>query len=553
MSKDKYDRQTRLWGEGQILICASKLLCLNSDSLSSEILKNLILSGVGEVTLIDKAKITQDDTKTNFFVDLDDIGKCRGEIVLKNLLELNPDVKGNFIEKTAQEFLDDANNNINKYDIIIAANLKKEEDNKVYEIAKKNGIRIVIVKNNGLFGYLRIFENYHGNMCLRLMDNPVSDFRLSCPWKELIDFADSFDLEKMDLIDHKNVPYFIILLKALIQYRKNKNDPKANPKTKDEKSEFKKIVESYKLNIKEEDDKGENENIEEALGKLYYCNASYNNLTTYKLQYIFDIIEKTPQKELLDKCNIYMKLFFLYFYALKKFYAKYESYPLCGSIPDMISSTTNFINLKKLYNSKAEKEHKEMRELITSEIKENQYLTEEEKKCLDGLVNNLSLDKIDIVDILNKNWPQTSLFVYPDNTLEKEGKNLDVDQFEEDFQKLNFVWYLLFRASDEFEKKNGRYPGDKVDDFKKDVPELFNLAKSEYEGLSIKPDLGNELNENNAFEFCRMGRGDIPPIISVLGSMTGQEIIKLITYEFETVNNTVIYDGINVTLSNIKI
>ena len=145
------------------------------------------------------------------------------------------------------------------------------------------------------------------------------------------------------------------------------------------------------------------------------------------------------------------------------------------------------------------------------------------------------------------------MFVYPDNTLEKEGKNLDVDQFEEDFQKLNFVWYLLFRASDEFEKKNGRYPGDKVDDFKKDVPELFNLAKSEYEGLSIKPDLGNELNENNAFEFCRMGRGDIPPIISVLGSMTGQEIIKLITYEFETVNNTVIYDGINVTLSNIKI
>lgn len=553
MSKDKYDRQTRLWGEGQILIVASKILCLNSDSLSSEILKNLILSGVGEVTIIDNVKITQDDIKTNFFVDLDDIGKSRGEIVLKNLLELNPDVKGNYIEKTVNEFLDDKNNDINKYDIIIAANLKKEEDNKVYEIAKRKGIRIVIVKNNGLIGFLRIFENYHGNMCLRLMDNPVADYRLSCPWKELIDFADSFNLEKMELIDHKNVPYFIILLKALIQYRKNKNDPKANPKTKDEKIEFKKIVESYKLDINIEDDKGENENIEEALGKLYYCNASYNNLTTYKLQYIFDIIDKTPQKEILEKCNIYMKLFFLYFYSLKKFYNKYESYPLCGSIPDMISSTNNFISLKKLYNSKAEKEHKEMRELITIEIKENKYLTEEEKKCLDSLVNNLSIDKIDIVDILNKNWPQSSLFVYPDNNLEKEGKNLDINQIEENFQQLNFVWYLLFRASDEFYKKNGRYPGEKIEDFKKDVPELFNLAKSEYEGLSIKPDLGNELNEDNTFEFCRMGRGDIPPIISVLGSMTGQEIIKLITYEFETVNNTVIYDGINVTLSNIKI
>ena len=553
MSKDKYDRQTRLWGEGQILICASKLLCLNSDSLSSEILKNLILSGVGEVTLVDNVKISKEDTKTNFFVDADDIDKSRAEIVLKNLLELNPDVKGNFIDKSSSEFLNDVNNDLGKYDIVIAANLKKEDDDKLYEIAKKKGIRFVIVKNNGLFGYLRIFENYHGNMCLRLMDNPVADYRLSCPWKELADYAESFDLDKMEIIDHKNVPYFIILLKALAKYRNLKNNLKANPKTKEERAEFKKIVEGFKLDIKIEDDKGENENIEEALGKLYYCNASYNNLTTDKLQYIFDIIDKTPQKEILEKCNIYMKLFFLYFYSLKKFFNKYQSYPLCGSIPDMISNTTNFISLKKIYNTKAEKEHKEMRELITQEIKENKYLTEEEKKCLDSLVNNLSLDKIDIVDILNKNWPQTSLFVYPDNTQEKEGKNLDVYQIDEDFQKINFVWYLLFRASDEFEKKHGRYPGDKIDDFKKDIPELFNLVKNEFEGLSNKPEIGEQLNENNVFEFCRMGRGNIPPIISIIGSMTSQEIIKLITYEFETVNNTVIYDGINVTLSNIKI
>ena len=133
MSKDKYDRQTRLWGEGQILISNSKLLCLNSDSLSSEILKNLILSGVGEVTIIDKANITKEDTKTNFFVDLDDIGKSRAEIVLKNLLELNPDVKGGFIEKTAKEFLDDNNNDINNNNIIIETNLNKRKKFKLNE------------------------------------------------------------------------------------------------------------------------------------------------------------------------------------------------------------------------------------------------------------------------------------------------------------------------------------------------------------------------------------------------------------------------------------
>ena len=172
---------------------------------------------------------------------------------------------------------------------------------------------------------------------------------------------------------------------------------------------------------------------------------------------------------------------------------------------------------------------------------------------MDKLVNNLSNDQIDIVDILNKNWPQASLFVYPDNVGEEEAKNFDPDQFDEPFQQLNFVWYLLFRASDKFMNKNKRYPGQKVDDFKKDVPELFGLLKDEFNKLSAKPELGNELNEDNTFEFCRMGAGYVPPVVSIIGSIASQEIIKLITYQFETVNNTIIYDGINVTLSNIKI
>ena len=101
--------------------------------------------------------------------------------------------------------------------------------------------------------------------------------------------------------------------------------------------------------------------------------------------------------------------------------------------------------------------------------------------------------------------------------------------------------------------KNKRYPGQNVDDFKKDVPELFGLLKEEFNKLSAKPELENELNEDNTFEFCRMGAGYVPPVVSIIGSIASQEIIKLITYHFETVNNTIIYDGINVILSKINI
>ena len=550
MSKDKYDRQTRLWGEGQILICASKLLCLNSDCCMAEILKNLILSGVGEVTIVDDAKIVAEDLKNNFFVDAADVGKLRGEIILKNLLELNPDVKGNFINKNPKDYLKEEKNDYKSYNILVATNLLSEENTKLYTIAKNNNLRLVIVKNNGLMNYIRLYENYHGNMNLRLLDNPVSDYRLSCPWKELVDFANSFNLEKMDIIDHKNVPYFIILIQALEKYRKIKNNPNANPKTKEEKQEFNQIVKSFMLSTGAE---GENENIEEGLKKIYFCNSEYNNLTTYKMEQIFDVISKTEQKELFSKSNNYMKLFFIYFISLKKYFEKYKTYPLCGSIPDMISNTSNFIGLKQIYNTKAKNDHKEIREMINKEIKENKNLSDEEKSDLDKLVNNLTNNQIDIVDILNKNWPQVSLFVYPDYSFEEEAKDFDPDQFDEDFQKLNFVWYLLFRASDKFVTKNKRYPGQNIDDFKKDIPELFTLLKEEYNKLSAKPDLGNYLNEDNVFEFCRMGKGYVPPIVSIVGSMASQEIIKLITYQFETVNNTIIYDGINVTLSTLKI
>ena len=550
MSKDKYDRQTRLWGEGQILICAAKLLCLNSDSCSSEILKNLILSGVGEVTIVDDAKISSEDIKNNFFVDNGDAGKLRGEIILKNLLELNPDVKGNFVNKNVKEYINDEKNDFKSFTVLVATNLLSEENDKLYSIAKKYNLRLVIVKNNGLMNYIRIYENYHGNMNLRLLDNPVADYRLSCPWKELVDFANSFDLEKMDIIDHKNVPYFIILIKALVKYRENKKNPKANPKSKEEKEEFKNIVKSFMLKTGAE---GENENIEEGLSKIYFCNDSFNNLTTDKMQNIFEEIEKTSQKDLFSKSNNFMKLFFIYFISMKKFFQKNNTYPLCGSIPDMISNTSNFIGLKQIYNTKAKNDHKEMRDIINNEIKENKNLSDEEKNQLDKLVNNLTNDQIDIVDILNKNWPQASLFVYPDNNFEEEAKNFDPDQFDENFQKLNFVWYLLFRASDKFVNKNKRYPGEKIDDFKKDVPELFGLLKEEYNKLNVKPDLGTQLNEDNVFEFCRMGKGYVPPVVSIIGDIASQEIIKLITYQFETVNNTIIYDGINVTLSTIKI
>ena len=89
MSKDKYDRQTRLWGEGQVLISTASVLCFNSDSLASEVLKNLVLSGIGEVTIIDDSVVSQEDLENNFLLEKESLNKPRGIEIIKNLHSMN--------------------------------------------------------------------------------------------------------------------------------------------------------------------------------------------------------------------------------------------------------------------------------------------------------------------------------------------------------------------------------------------------------------------------------------------------------------------------------
>ena len=52
------------------------------------------------------------------------------------------------------------------------------------------------------------------------------------------------------------------------------------------------------------------------------------------------------------------------------------------------------------------------------------------------------------------------------------------------------------------------------------------------------------------YEMCRFSNSRIAPIVSLIGSIASQEIIKLITYQFMTVNNTIILNGITSKTSN---
>lgn len=101
----KYDRQLRLWGtSGQAALEETHILLVNNGSgvTGIEALKNLVLPGIGQFSILDPAIVTEADLGVNFFLEDESLGKFRAEETVRLLEELNPDAKGTAIKEVSE-------------------------------------------------------------------------------------------------------------------------------------------------------------------------------------------------------------------------------------------------------------------------------------------------------------------------------------------------------------------------------------------------------------------------------------------------------------------
>ena len=88
-----YDRQIRLWGAAsQQKIQEARVLLAGLTGTGAELAKNLVLAGVGHLTLFDQTVVTAGDLGANFFLEASSVGLGRAESSLAGLCELNPRV-----------------------------------------------------------------------------------------------------------------------------------------------------------------------------------------------------------------------------------------------------------------------------------------------------------------------------------------------------------------------------------------------------------------------------------------------------------------------------
>lgn len=97
----KYDRQLRLWAaSGQQALEEANVLLLNSSPgvVGVESLKNLILPGVGNFTIVDESVVSERDLGVNFFLSVESLGRSRALETCRFLQELNPEVNGSAVQ-----------------------------------------------------------------------------------------------------------------------------------------------------------------------------------------------------------------------------------------------------------------------------------------------------------------------------------------------------------------------------------------------------------------------------------------------------------------------
>ncbi|KKK16204.1 hypothetical protein P175DRAFT_0497802 [Aspergillus ochraceoroseus IBT 24754] len=89
-----YDRQIRLWGvKAQEKLRSANILLITFKALANEVAKNLVLAGIGSLTIIDDAVVTEEDLGAQFFVTQESLGQNRAQAAAPAIRAMNPRVQ----------------------------------------------------------------------------------------------------------------------------------------------------------------------------------------------------------------------------------------------------------------------------------------------------------------------------------------------------------------------------------------------------------------------------------------------------------------------------
>ncbi|KAI1369322.1 hypothetical protein F5Y08DRAFT_150791 [Xylaria arbuscula] len=509
----KYDRQLRLWAaSGQAALESANILLVNSGAGTAgvETLKNLVLPGIGKFAIADDAVVDEPDLGVNFFLDESCLGRSRSECCTKLLLELNPEVQGDWYPKKEQKLdLQGVFSSSNPFTLIIYTNPIREEDLATIEShASQHQIPVVCIHSAGFYSYFRF--SLHGTF--PIVDthpevDKTTDLRLLQPWPELSAFADNMvkEIENLDDHEHGHLPYVVILLHFLEQWRQS-HDGK-NPTTPKEKKEFERFVMS---GARTNNPEGGEENFQEAV------NAINKNIKVPELEPgLEEVFNHQVSSEVERQSS-----FWVIARAVSHFYQTHGCLPLPGSLPDMKAQSSVYVKLQGLYKEKAREDAREVLELVRANPG---------GEHIDPTEVDLFCKNARFVKLINAKPRGSDLGLIFDRE-KADDDTAEAMKIETggafSLPLSNFFIYLALKAT-------AHHPSATADEIMKTVTQSVPQAASYDRVAQI------------AEEVARAKGGELHNISALTGGMVAQEVIKIITKQYIPIDDTCIFDGIS--------
>ncbi|CAN7992646.1 unnamed protein product, partial [Ixodes hexagonus] len=522
----------RLWGDhGQATLEAGHVCLINATATGTEVLKSVALAGIGAFTIVDGNKVAAEDVGNNFFLDKDSIGKPRAQTATRLLLELNPDVQGDFVDETPEHLLEHNPRYFSKFSVVVATGLKEKT---LLDLAAKlwdARVPLLVCRSYGMIGYMRLQVNEHPVVETH-PDNDFDDLRLDRPFPTLRAFVDGTQMDSLSDKDHSHIPYVVILLKALDEWQKLNGH--RLPTTFAEKEEFRTLIKRG-VRVTENRTIAAEENFDEAV------RAVNKSLCSTRIPpHLSQLFEDTSCLNLGSEAKYYFSLsslqsrpFWILLRALKDFVDNEGkgALPVRGTLPDMTADTTRYVKLLNIYHDEAEKDvlavYTRVQQLLTNLGKPQDFVTETDVRLL--CKNAHSLHLLRGRSLAQEHNP-------------KEAKIHDI-LTNLDSPDSEMVYYVMLRAVDRFYGEYNRYPGYFEDQLETDINKLKTSLCHVLQDWASGP----VAKDDYVHEMCRYGAAEIHTVAAFIGGCGAQEVIKLVTGQYVPLNNTFIFNAMTST------
>ncbi|KAK1635272.1 ThiF family protein [Colletotrichum phormii] len=501
----KYDRQLRLWAaSGQAALESANILLVNSGTgtVGVETLKNLVLPGIGNFTIADDAVVSEADLGVNFFLDESHLGKSRAQSCTELLLELNPEVRGDWYPKSSENAgLQQLLKTSAPFTIILYTLPMKPEDLTTLEAySRENKTPLIAIHSAGFYSY---FSTRLPGIYPIVDTHPdvtaITDLRLVTPWEELEDFAKSLtkDIDNLENHEHGHLPFVVVLLHYLNVW-KSSHDSKPPSNYKD-KVEFRKMVAAA---TRTDNPEGGEENFEEAVAAVLKTISPPSLPSAVKEVFEY---KHTDEKEATSS-------FWIIAGAIRDFYEKHGCLPVPGGLPDMKAQSSVYIELQNIYKAKARKDAAEVLKSVRQKA------------------GGEGVDAAE-VDLFCKNAAFIKLVV-PASGGPEQLRSVAAQEFANDEMAKEGVVPLSLLPIYLALQSTSHTPTASSD-------EILDKIKTQLPDWS-----DNERLAQAAQEVARSGGGELHNVSAVTGGMVAQETIKIITNQYVPIENTCIFDGI---------